>query len=103
MSDIRGLGSNMARFLRYSYLNYNYKASYESLKINFLKSRIKIHTRGSNLIGYKMYLMGRFTRKQRAGHLWFSRGKTPLNTISAFIDFAYYSLSLKNSTITVKI
>jgi len=102
-SSLRGLGSNMARFFNYSYYNYNYKSGYQSLGINFLKSRIKIHTKGSNLIGYKMYLMGRFTRKQRAGHLWFSRGKTPLNTISAFIDFGFHSLSLKNSTITVKV
>lgn len=101
--SLRGLGSNMARFFNYSYYNYNYKSGYQSLGINFLKSRIKIHTKGSNLIGYKMYLMGRFTRKQRAGHLWFSRGKTPLNTISAFIDFGFHSLSLKNSTITVKV
>ena len=102
-SGLRGLGSNMARFFNYSYYNYNYKSGYQSLGINFLKSRIKIHTKGSNLIGYKMYFMGRFTRKQRAGHLWFSKGKTPLNTISAFIDFAFFSLSLKNSTITVKV
>jgi len=101
--SMRGLGSNLNRFLNYYYYNYNYKVGYNSLGVNFLKSRIKIRTKGSNLMGYKMYLMGRFTRKQRAGHLWFSKGKTPLNTIMAFVDFAFYSLSLKNSTITVKI
>ena len=68
-SGLRGLGSNMKRFLNYNYHNYNYKAGYDSLGINFLKSRIKIHTKGSNLLGYKMYFKGRFTRKQRAGHL----------------------------------
>jgi len=50
-----------------------------------------------------MYLMGRFTRKQRAGHLWFSKGKVPITAIKLIIDYAYYSLALKNSTITVKI
>lgn len=101
--SLRGLGSNIKRFLNYNYNNYNYKIGYDSLGINFLKERIKIRTKGSNLLGYKMYFKGRFTRKQRAGHLWFSKGKTPLNTIKAFIDFAFFSLSLKNSTITVKV
>jgi hypothetical protein len=66
---LRGLGSNLKRFLNYNYYDYNYKTGYNSLGINFLKSRIKIRTKGSNLLGYKMYFKGRFTRKQRAGHL----------------------------------
>lgn len=102
-SSLRGLGRNLSRFFKYYYLNYCYKSGYNSLNINFLKSRIKKSTKGTNLMGYKMYLMGRFTRKQRAGHLWFSKGKTPLTSIMSFVDFAYHSLALKNSTITVKI
>jgi hypothetical protein len=41
---------------------------YKPFKLNNLKSRIKIHSRANNLRGYKMYLAGRFTRKQRAAH-----------------------------------
>lgn len=102
-NSLRGLGLNLSRFLKFYYINYCYKSGYSSLNLNFLKLRILKQTKSTNLIGYKMYLMGRFTRKQRAGHLWFSKGKTPLTSIMSFIDFAFYSLALKNSTITVKI
>jgi len=68
-SGSKGLGYNMSRFFKYYYINYCYKYGYESLNVNFLRSRTIKKTRASNLIGYKMYLMGRFTRKQRAGHL----------------------------------
>jgi ribosomal protein S3 len=50
-----------------------------------------------------MKLAGRFTRKQRAGHYWFSRGRAPLNTLSALVDFAIFYLPLKNSTISVRV
>jgi len=68
-TGLRGLGYNLSRFLKYYYVNYCYKSGYESLNTNFLRSRTVKKTKGSNLMGYKMYLMGRFTRKQRAGHL----------------------------------
>jgi ribosomal protein S3 len=71
--------------------------------MNHLKSRIKLHTKSNNLKGYKMHLTGRFTRKQRASYYWFSRGKVPLNTISAFVDFAFFTIPLTNSAITVKV
>jgi len=93
----------MSKFFKYYYINFCYKYGYESLNINFLRSRTIKKTKASNLIGYKMYLMGRFTRKQRAGHLWFSKGKTPLTSIMSFVDYAFHSLALKNSTITVKV
>ena len=102
-SGLKGLGNNMSRFFKYYYINYCYKYGYDSLNVNFLRSRTIKKTRASNLIGYKMYLMGRFTRKQRAGHLWFSKGKTPLTSIMSFVDYAFHSLALKNSTITVKV
>lgn len=102
-SGLKGLGNNMSKFFKYYYINYCYKYGYESLNINFLRSRTIKKTKASNLIGYKMYLMGRFTRKQRAGHLWFSKGKTPLTSIMSFVDYAFHSLALKNSTITVKV
>lgn len=102
-SGLKGLGNNMSKFFKYYYINFCYKYGYESLNINFLRSRTIKKTKASNLIGYKMYLMGRFTRKQRAGHLWFSKGKTPLTSIMSFVDYAFHSLALKNSTITVKV
>lgn len=102
-SSVYNCGLNWRRFLNYRYWSVNYKAIYTDLGVNFLKSRIKIHTKGHNLIGYKMYLRGRFKRKQRAGHWWFSKGKTPLNTLSAFIDYSYFVIPIVNSTISVKV
>jgi len=102
-NSLKGLGIHLSRFFKYYYINNCYKLGYEKLKINFLRERVSKKTKGSNLMGYKMYLMGRFTRKQRAGHLWFSRGKVPLTAIMSFVDYAFHSLALKNSTITVRI
>jgi ribosomal protein S3 len=50
-----------------------------------------------------MLLSGRFRRKQRASSYWLSKGQVPLNTLEAFIDYAYYTIPLRNSAITVKI
>jgi ribosomal protein S3 len=50
-----------------------------------------------------MHLRGRFKRKQRAGSYWFSKGNVPLNTITAHIDYAYFTIPLINSAITVKV
>lgn len=102
-NSLKGLGYNLTKFIKYNYINYCYGIGYNKLNINFLRERITKKSRSTNLIGYKMYLMGRFTRKQRAGHLWFSKGKVPITAIKLIIDYAYYSLALKNSTITVKI
>lgn len=82
------------RFLKFNYWAYNYGSS-PHFNLNNLKSRIKIHTRANNLRGYKMHLVGRFTRKQRAASYWFSRGKVPLNSITSFVDFAFFTLPLK--------
>jgi hypothetical protein len=68
-NSLKGLGHNVSRFFKYYYINYCYTLGYNRININFLRERISKKTKGSNLMGYKMYLMGRFTRKQRAGHL----------------------------------
>jgi ribosomal protein S3 len=81
----------------------NLYTKYNNWNLNNLKSRIKNFSKVNNLIGYKMYLSGRFKRKQRAAYYWFSKGKIPLNTIKAYINYAYYTIVLKNSVITVKI
>lgn len=95
---------NLNRYLKFNYWFFNYILDdSKPFKLNNLKSRIKIHTRANNLRGYKMYLAGRFTRKQRAAHYWFSRGKVPLNSITSFVDFAFFTIPLKNSSITVKV
>ena len=103
LKSFRSSNIHFNRYLKFNYWNYNYGWSSEEFKINHLKSRIKLHTTAYNLRGYKMHLLGRFSRKQRAGSYWFSKGKVPLNSIDSFIDYAYFTLSLANSVITVKV
>jgi hypothetical protein len=100
---LRLLNLNYKRYLKFNYWFYQYKWVITELNMNHLKSRIKSHTKFYNLRGYKMHLRGRFRRKQRASSYWFSRGKVPLNTITAFIDFAFFTIPLANSAITVKV
>ena len=91
------------RYLKFNYWNFNYGNESKEFKVNHLKSRIKEHTTSNNIKGYKMHLSGRFKRKQRASSFWFSYGKVPLNTINSFIDYAFFTLPLINSAITVKV
>lgn len=103
LTRYRASSININRYMIYSYFNFHYYSFSKIFNVNYLKSRIKIHTKGNNLIGYKMYLSGRFSRKQRAGHYWFSRGRVPLNTITSFVDYGFFTLPLINSAITVKV
>lgn len=100
---LRALYINYNRYLRFNYWQYNYRWVVNESGMNHLKSRIAEFTKANNLKGYKMHLKGRFTRKQRAASYWFSKGKVPLNSIDSFVDFAFFTIPLKNSAITVKI
>ena len=100
---LRSLYLNYNRYLKFNYWQYHYNWLTNDFNMNHLKSRITTHTRVNNLRGYKMHLTGRFTRKQRAASYWFSKGKVPLNTITEFVDYAFFTLPLSNSAITVKV
>jgi ribosomal protein S3 len=54
-------------------------------------------------MGYKMAFRGRFSRKQRASFVWTQIGKAPLNTISIYIDYTFFTIPLKNSAVSIKI
>jgi hypothetical protein len=99
----RIMNINYKRYFKYMFSKYVYKSFFKVHKVNYLRARINYITRGNNLIGYKMKLAGRFSRKQRAGHWWFSKGRAPLNTLTALIDYAYYALPIVNSVISVRI
>jgi hypothetical protein len=58
---------------------------------------------GFPLLGFKFQCSGRFSRKQRASAIWFRETKIPLNTLSAIIDYGFYSIPLRNSAAGVKI
>lgn len=55
------------------------------------------------LKGFKIQLKGRFSRKQIASNLTFVEGSVPLNTLSSNIDYAFATIPLKNSAISVKV
>lgn len=71
---------------------------------NKLKSRIYplLPLKGS-LLGFKFHFRGRFTRKQRAASFIIQRGNMPLTTISANIDYSFFTIPLDNSLISIKI
>jgi ribosomal protein S3 len=50
-----------------------------------------------------MAFYGRFTRKQRAASIWFKSGKVPLNSVNCRMDYAFYTVPLKNSAVSVKV
>jgi len=70
---------------------------------NLRKRNFKRHVLFRGFEGFKIHCLGRFTRKQRARSVWYSTGRVSLNTISSNIDFAFYSLPVVNSTITIRV
>ena len=103
INAFRSSNIHLNRYLKFNYWNYSYGSLFKEFRVNHLKSRIKEHSTSNNIKGYKMHLSGRFSRKQRAGSYWFSFGKVPLNSINSFIDYAFFTLPLANSAITVKV
>jgi hypothetical protein len=65
----RVININHKRYFKFLFSKYVYKSFFKVHNVNYLRARINYVTRGNNLIGYKMKLAGRFSRKQRAGHL----------------------------------
>jgi ribosomal protein S3 len=67
--------------------------------------RIKVKTPSSHigLIGYKIQLRGRFTRKQIAAKHVFQGGHVPLNTLNGNIDYGFATVPIKNSAIGIKV
>lgn len=92
------------RFIQYNFWLYNYNLKSEIFGYNNLKERIKTKYRmNRGLNGFKIHCIGRFSRKQRRSSIWFSRGKLPLSTISANIDYAFYTIPQKNSAVTIRV
>lgn len=56
----------------------------------------------SLIMGFKMVLKGRFSRKQRASKITLIKGKVPLNTFKMKVDYSFAHITLKNSEISLK-
>jgi small subunit ribosomal protein S3 len=57
----------------------------------------------ASVFGYKIHLRGRFSRKQKASSIFYGKGKLPLNTLSATIDYSFSSMAIKNSLVSIKV
>lgn len=55
------------------------------------------------LYGYKLQFNGRFTRKQRAANLWFTKGSLANSAYFTNIDYATYTITLRFSACTIKV
>ena len=93
-------------YMDYLYVSYSFHKFIDYFKINKKKFYIKnkeLYKSNSFILGFKMSFKGRFTRKQRASSIWFHQGFVPLNTIKGNIDFAFFTVPLKNSAISIKL
>lgn len=93
------------RLIRFSYSKYNYNWVIAFNKLSKLHMRLK-HRRTFErecVFGYKVHLRGRFSRKQRASSVWFTKGLVPLNTLAAPIDYSFYAVPLRNSLVSIKV
>lgn len=109
-SKVRSLGGAFRassalflRFLDFNYFYYNYERDAHLFRFNKRKARNKRFSRSSSLIGFKFHCVGRFTRKQRASSVWFIEMTMPLTQIDAHIDYSFFTIPLKNSSVGIKI
>lgn len=60
---------------------------------------------GSNslLYGYKFHFVGRFTRKQKAASLWFSKGANSVSSMKVDVDYGFHTVTLRYSACTLKV
>jgi hypothetical protein len=89
---------NMFNFIYYkklwlSFNNANYRADRDDYKKKTQAA----------LFGYKLSVKGRLSRKQRASSRWYQEGKLPLNTLNINIDYAFFTVPLKNSAVSIKL
>jgi hypothetical protein len=91
------------RLVRYNYWKYNFSWLIDLNSLNKLKLRAKKDFTGFNLLGFKIHLRGRFSRKQRSSSLWFRHGLISLNTLEAFIEYGFTAVPLKNSLASIKV
>jgi hypothetical protein len=64
---------------------------------------LNLLSNNKHLIGYKIQCSGRFTRKEIAERLIFSKGKVSLNTFSSKIDYSASTVVLKYSLCGIKV
>ena len=76
---------------------------YKISKGTIRRRKVTAQNPNRGLIGYKIQLKGRFTRKQIAAKHIFKGGNVPLNTLNSNIDYGFATVPIKNSAIGVKV
>lgn len=66
-------------------------------KDNILKNHVQL------LKGYKIEFRGRFTRKQKAAHLWHVRGGKPLSAMDQNVEIGLQTINMKYGKCSVKV
>jgi len=82
-------------------MHWLYQAS--GLNKSRARAEIKVEPFRGFLFGFKFHFRGRFSRKQRAGSMLVIRGNMPLTTISNTIDYAFLTVPLDNSLVSIKV
>lgn len=93
-------------FMYYLYTYYSFNNFIEAFNINnrkIFKKTKELYKSNSFILGFKMSFKGRFTRKQRASSIWFHQGIVPLNTVKGVVDYAFFTVPLKNSAVSIKL
>jgi len=83
---------------------YNYNFLFFNLHSSFLKNyKFKNLSLNNKILGFKIHISGRLSRKDRASNIWYVIGSVPANKFSANIDYAFYTVPLINSAVRVKV
>jgi len=67
-------------------------------RLKFLEGKKK-----SLLYGYKFHFSGRFTRKQKAASLWYSKGANPVSSMAHDVEYGFHTVTLQYSACTLKV
>lgn len=100
---LRFIIANMKRFVKYHRWNYNINWIYSALKVNKRNERLRPKTNLTLLTGFRIVCVGRLTRRNRSTRRIADSRYMPLNTLSAVIDYGFYTIPLKNSTVCIKV
>jgi hypothetical protein len=96
----------ISSYLNNNLFNFGIIKSLWSIYINFNKRNTRnkyIPIFNSPIMGLKMVIKGRFSRRDRVSKMMINMGKVPLNTLKAVIDYDFLSVPIKNSAMSFKI
>jgi ribosomal protein S3 len=74
------------------------------LSNSFFKKNMQTNSGLNNLVlGFKIHISGRLSRRDRASDIWHVFGSVPANKFSANVDYGFYTVGLLNSAVRIKV